>query len=79
MLIYELGGLDVLLIAFVCLVYWCRKYDTAKAAELIRAKRYELQYYRIMLNADQCLLDPIIAEIQDIRRRFDFWDQVDGY
>ncbi|EIL0384365.1 hypothetical protein LK704_004393 [Salmonella enterica] len=79
MLIYELGGLDLLLIAAVILLFWSRCSDTAKAAELIRAKRYELQYYRIVLHAEQKLLDPILEEIEDIRRRFDFWDHVDGY
>ncbi|EBJ3044319.1 hypothetical protein NX345_005096 [Salmonella enterica] len=79
MLIYELGGLDLLIIAIVVLVFWSRCSDKAKAAELIRAKRYELQYYRIMLHAEQQILDPIIQEIEDIRRRFDFWDHVDGY
>ncbi|EAX2259421.1 hypothetical protein OCZ42_004602 [Salmonella enterica] len=79
MLIYELGGLDLLLIAAVILLFWSRCSDKAKAAELIRAKRYELQYYRIMLHAEQQILDPIIQEIEDIRRRFDFWDHVDGY
>ncbi|ELO6840416.1 hypothetical protein R0R95_004653 [Salmonella enterica] len=79
MLIYELCGLDLLLIAAVILLFWSRYSDTAKAAELIRAKRYELQYYRIVLHAEQKLLDPILEEIEDIRRRFDFWDHVDGY
>jgi len=79
MLSYELGGLDLLLILLVCLVFWSRKYNTAKAAELIRAKRYELQYMRLVLHAEQWFLDPILEEIQEIRRHFDFWDNVDGY
>lgn len=79
MLIWELGGIDFLLICLICLIFWSRETDKRKAAELIRSKRYELQYYRIVLHADQVLLDPIIEEIQDIRRRYDFWDHVDGY
>ncbi|EDR5805969.1 hypothetical protein ATY61_004605 [Salmonella enterica subsp. enterica serovar Saintpaul] len=79
MLIWELGGIDFLLICLICLIVWSRETDKRKAAELIRAKRYELQYYRIVLHAEQFILDPILEEIEDIRRRYDFWDHVDGY
>lgn len=79
MLFFELSLLDLGLISVGLLIWWCCENRAESAVKQIRAARIELQYLRVVMKAEQEVLNPLIERIKQIREHYDYWEPVDGF